>query len=186
VKLPFSRTFKKYFIEKQEKKELAIALAGWSFSAFRIGMIKTETADWEKHYLPIDLRGKVVLDVGAGEGETARFFLNHGASKVVCVEACADAAKHLVVNERNHPERITTVNDKFQISYLKIPHDFLKMDIEGYEEVLLGVKIDTPAAVEVHGLQLSDKFEAAGWRIKPMNEECEKVYGCVKYAYWRC
>ena len=186
MKLPFSRTFKNYFIEKREKKELAIALAGWSFSAFRVGMIKTETTDWEKHYLPIDLRGKIVLDVGAGEGETAMFFLNHGASKVVCVESCADATKHLLVNEGNHPGRITAINDKFQLSHLKIPHDFLKMDIEGYEEVLLGVKLETPAAVEVHGLQLSDKFEAAGWRIKPMNEECAKGYGCVKYAYWRC
>ncbi len=186
MKLPFSRTFQNYFIEKQEKKQLAIALAGWSFSAFRVGMIKTETVDWEKHYLPIDLRGKVVLDVGAGEGETAMFFLRHGASKVVCVESCVDANKHLAVNERNHPGRIVAITDKFQLSQLEIPHDFLKMDIEGYEEVLLGVKLETPAAVEVHGLQLGDKFEAAGWRIKPMNEECAKGYGCVKYAYWRC
>ena len=186
MKLPFSRTFKKYFIEKQEKKELAIALAGWSFSAFRVGMIKTETVDWEKHYLPIDFRGKVVLDVGAGEGETAMFFLKHGASKVVCVESCVDAAKYLAANAHNHPDRLTAINDKFQLCHLKIPHDFLKMDIEGYEEVLLSVKLETPAAVEVHGLQLSDKFEAVGWRIKPMNEECAKGYGCVKYAYWRC
>jgi hypothetical protein len=186
LKLPFSRTFQNYFIEMQEKKQLAIALSGWSFSNFRVGMIKTETSDWEKHYLPVDLRGKVVLDIGAGEGETAMFFLKHGASKVVCVESCPDAYTYLAVNQRNHPHRITAINSKFQISQLNIAHDFLKMDIEGYEEVLLGVKLVTPAAVEVHGLQLSDKFEAAGWRIKPMNEECEKGYGCVKYAYWRC
>jgi hypothetical protein len=186
LKLPFSRTFQNYFIEMQEKKQLAIALSGWSFSNFRVGMIKTETSDWEKHYLPVDLRGKVVLDIGAGEGETAMFFLKHGASKVVCVESCPDAYTYLAVNQRNHPHRITAINSKFQISQLNNPHDFLKMDIEGYEEVLLGVKLVTPAAVEVHGLQLSDKFEAAGWRIKPMNEECAKGYGCVKYAYWRC
>ena len=94
--------------------------------------------------------------------------------------------QYLDINKHNHPNRITAINDKFQISQLNIPHDFLKMDIEGYEEVLLGVKLKTPAAVEVHGLQLCDKFEAAGWRIKPMNEECAKGYGCVKYAYWRC
>ena len=186
VKLPFSRTFQNYFIEKQEKKRLAIALAGWRFSTFRIGMIKYEIVDWEKHYLPIDFRGKVVLDVGAGEGETAMFFLKHGASKVVCIESCADANKFLTINAHNHPNQITAINDKFQISQLKIPHDFLKMDIEGYEEALLGVKLETPAAIEVHGLQLCDKFEAAGWRIKALNEECAKGYGCTKYAYWRC
>lgn len=186
IKLPFSRTFQNFVNEKQDKKKLAIALAGWSFSGFRVGMIKTETVDWEKHYLPIDLHGKVVLDVGAGEGETAMFFLKHGASKVVCVEACADAYANLALNERNHPDRLKAIGSKFQISHLDIPHDFLKMDIEGYEEVLLGIQLKTPAAVEVHGLQLSDKFEAAGWRIKPMNEECAKGYGCVKYAYWKC
>jgi hypothetical protein len=114
------------------------------------------------------------------------FFLKHGASKVVCVESCVDAAKYLAANAHNHPDRLTAINDKFQLSHLKIPHDFLKMDIEGYEEVLLSAKLETPAAVEVHGLQLSDKFQAVGWRIKPMNEECAKGYGCVKYAYWRC
>jgi hypothetical protein len=186
VKLPFSRTFKNYFIEKQAKKELAIVLAGWSFSAFRIGMIKYEIVDWEKHYLPINFRGKVVLDVGAGEGETAMFFLKHGASKVVCIESCADAYKFLAINANNHPDQITAINDKFQLSQLKIPHDFLKMDIEGYEEALLGIKLETPAAIEVHGLQLGDKFEAAGWRVKALNEECAKGYGCTKYAYWRC
>jgi hypothetical protein len=162
VKLPFSRTFQNYFIEKHENKRLANALAGWSFSTFQFGMIKYEIVDWEKHCLPIDLRGKIVLDVGAGEGGTAMFFLKHGASKVVCIESCADANKFLAINAHNHPGQITTINDKFQLSQLKIPHDFLKMDIEGYEEALLEVKLETPAGIEVHGLQLCDKFEAAG------------------------
>lgn len=170
----------------QDQKKLAISLSGWSFSDFRAGMIKSEASDWEKHYLPIDLQGKVVMDVGAGEGETAMFFLQHGASKVVCVESCSDSYARLALNVHTHSNYLTSINGKFQLSHLNITHDFLKMDIEGYEEVLLGVKLNTPAAVEVHGLQLCDKFEAAGWRIKPMNAECAKGYSCVKYAYWRC
>ena len=179
LKAPFSRTFQNYFSELQDKKKLTISLSGWSFSGFRVGMIKDETSDWEKHYLPIDLHGKVIMDVGAGEGETAMFFLQHGASKIVCVESCSDAYARLALNEHNHSNCMTSINGKFQISHLNIEHDFLKMDIEGYEEILLGVKLKTPAVVEVHGLQLCDKFEAAGWRIEPMNS-------CVKYAYWRC
>jgi len=39
---------------------------------------------WHKHYLPI---GQTVLDVGAGCGETALFYLKHGAQRVICIEA---------------------------------------------------------------------------------------------------
>ena len=58
--------------------------------------------------------------------------------KLSVLNLASDANKHLAVNERNHPDRIVAINDKFQLSQLDIPHDFLKMDIEGYEEVLLG------------------------------------------------
>ena len=186
VKIPFSRTFQTYIKEMQHKKNVATSLSGWSFSEYRISMINRETSDWEKHYLPIDLHGKVVLDVGAGEGETAMFFLQHGASKVICIEAEPGAYGYLALNQRKHPKYITATNSKFELSQLNIPHDFLKMDIEGYEEILLDVKLKTPAATEVHGLQLCDKFKAAGWRINTTNTDCAKGYGCVRYAYWKC
>ncbi len=186
LKVPFSRTFQNYIAEMQDSKRIANSVQGWSFSKFRIDMIKSEMPDWQRHYLSIDLHGKIVLDVGAGEGETAMFFLNHGASKVVCIESCPEAYKYLSLNQKAYPDRITAIESKFELNQLRIPHDFLKMDIEGYEEVLLGVKLDTPAAIEIHGLQLCDKFEAAGWRIKAMSENCEKGYSCIKYGYWKC
>lgn len=186
LKVPFSRTFQNYIAQLQDSKKIANSIQGWSFSKFRIDMIKSEMSDWQRHYLPIDVNGKIVLDVGAGEGETAMFFLKHGASKVVCIESCANAYEYLVLNQQTHHNSIKAINSKFELNHLKIPHDFLKIDIEGYEEILLGVKIDTPAAVEVHGLQLCDKFEAAGWRIKAMSENCQKGYSCIKYGYWKC
>ncbi len=151
-----------------------------------MGMIKSEISDWQKHYLPIDLHGKIILDVGAGEGETALFFLSHGASRVVCIEPSDEAFRYLALNQKNHPNRITAIHSKFELSHLGIPHDFLKMDIEGYEEVLLGVKLETPAAIEIHGLQLCDKFAAAGWKVKSMDTDCAKGFNCVKYGYWKC
>jgi hypothetical protein len=186
LRVPFGRTFQNYINEMQDSKRIANSIQDWSFSQFRIDMIKSETADWQKHYLPIDLQGKVVLDVGAGEGETAMFFLRHGASKVICIEPCAEAYGYLLINQKSHPFRIIAINKKFDLNHLDIPHDFLKMDIEGYEEVLLGVKLNTPAAVEIHGLQLCDKFEVAGWKVRAMAENCEKGYSCVKYGYWKC
>ncbi len=50
------------------------------------------------------------------------------------------------------------------------------MDIEGYEEVLFGLELKTPAAIEVSGLQLCDKFAATGWRIYTTNREFSKGY----------
>jgi hypothetical protein len=72
VRIPFSRTIKNFIKIPLLKKELV--KESWSFSSYRLKMILNETVEWEKYYLPIDIKGKIVLDVGAGEGETARFF----------------------------------------------------------------------------------------------------------------
>jgi hypothetical protein len=55
---------------------------GWVFSDFRKTIFIGEYADWETFYLPVNVKGLTVLDVGAGEGETARFYLEHGAKKL--------------------------------------------------------------------------------------------------------
>lgn len=46
-------------------------------------MLKNELDLWHKVYLPC---GEYPIDIGAGNGETAQFFLNHGAKKVICIE----------------------------------------------------------------------------------------------------
>ena len=46
-----------------------------------------ECPHWEEWYLPSSLSGKKVLDVGARWGDTAAFFMKHGASKVIMIEA---------------------------------------------------------------------------------------------------
>ena len=165
---------------KRINKELRIQ--GWCFSHYRIEMILHETGDWTKHYLPINLKGKTILDVGAGEGETARFFLRHGATKIICIEPNKEAFSYLKLNTSKN--RLVALNKPFELSDLNIPHDLIKMDIEGYEEILLNVELDTPAVVEVHGLQLRDKFKAARWRID--DEATKKDYACTSYAYWLC
>lgn len=111
-------------------------------------MILNETVDWKRHYLPIDLTGKTVLDVGGGEGESARFFLQHGAKKVVSIEPEVIAYKYLKFNASNHSPKIQSINQPFCLEHLtEFNVDFLKMDIEGYEEALLGVKLPYPVAL---------------------------------------
>jgi hypothetical protein len=50
-------------------------------------VLERELDDWHRNYLPI---GRVVLDIGAGNGETAQFYLNHGAEHVICIEPDAN------------------------------------------------------------------------------------------------
>jgi SAM-dependent methyltransferase len=180
IYVPFNKTIREFIDNKRIDKELRIQ--GWYFSHYRVEMILRETTDWSKHYLPIDLKGKTVLDVGSGEGETARFFLQHGAAKVICIEPDKEAFSYLKLNASKN--RLIALNKTFELTDLSIPHDFLKMDIEGYEEILLTVKLNTPTVLEVHGLQLRDKFRKAGWRID--NEATKKDYACTSYAYWMC
>lgn len=67
-------------------------------------MFLSEYTKWKKWYLPPDhrkgIKGQVVLDVGAGCGETAYFFLKNGASKVISIEPDKKAFEILSENSR--------------------------------------------------------------------------------------
>jgi hypothetical protein len=92
---------------------------------------------------------------------------------------------YLKRNAASHP--IVPLNKFFEMSdLLTQSFDFLKMDIEGYEESLLQTNLSCPAVVEVHGLQLKDKFQKTGWRIKYRNPRDAQGYSCLTYAYWKC
>jgi len=52
----------------------------------------------ESLHPPDGVEGKIVLDVGAGQGETRLLFFTHGASRVVCIELIHDAASLLRKN----------------------------------------------------------------------------------------
>jgi predicted RNA methylase len=83
--------------------------------------VESELETWHRAYLPV---GRAVLDLGAGCGETALFYLKHGAEKVVCIEANPDAIKCLRANFDSDP-RVLIVESRI---------DSIKVDIEGAEE----------------------------------------------------
>lgn len=184
--IPFSRTIKQ-FLEWRKAANMIIQY-GWVFSNERLHMLIHEFADMKANYLPMDVKGLTVLDVGAGEGETALFYLAHGAEKVICVEANPSCFENLRRNCDLHRE-ISSVLAPFDLFMLDFPHDFMKMDIEGYEEMLLArdLQLPAPSVIEVHGLQLRDKFAAKGFRIGKRIMENGKYWSCsTSYAYWRC
>lgn len=90
---------------------------------------------WEKYYLPINVKDKTILDVGAGSGETSLFYLHHGAKHIIAIEADSEAFKLLKQNVPN--DKVTAINEPFKLDHLSIPHDLMKMDIEGAEQLLL-------------------------------------------------
>ena len=150
-------------------------MKGWKLSDGRRECYYGELPNWRRYYLPpFPLGGKTVLDVGAGEGESAAFFLSHGAARVVCIERDRKCMHNLYTNAKRNP--ITVVAEPFQLNHLMIPHHFAKIDIEGWEEILLQVKpCDLkPTVVEVHGQPLMARFARLGWRYltPPVTTAC--------------
>jgi hypothetical protein len=83
-------------------------------------ILKDELKQWHRVYLPKDGADGTVLDVGAGNGETAQFFLNHGAEHVICVEPYTD----LLVQNFGRDSRVTIVPKAVNL---------IKVDCEGGE-----------------------------------------------------
>lgn len=94
------------------------------------GLIVNELEWWHETYLPPQgIRG-TVIDIGAGCGETANFYLLHGAQRVICIESDPNVLQCLYLNYRRDP-RVTIIPAHVEM---------LKVDIEGAEE---GMVVDT-------------------------------------------
>jgi hypothetical protein len=179
--IPLSRTFKTYLKERQFNQHLE--KNKWTFSPFRKSMLLNEIPDWEQYYLPINIKNLTILDVGAGEGESAHFFLEHGAKQVICVELNSFCFPNLIQNSKNH--NIVPILKPYSNKLLTSLHfDFIKMDIEGYEAQILKTHLPTPAVIEVHGLPLIEKFKRKGYIQQPINSEMETVHH-TQYFYWK-
>jgi SAM-dependent methyltransferase len=181
IRFPFSKTVQRYLDERVFRR----SLEGWFFTPYRESFLRDVT-EYKKFYLPIDIRGKTVLDVGAGEGESAKFFLDNGVKRIIAVEPDRGAFKILQANSLRHPN-IIAVNQFFNVGMLwQFKADFVKVDIEGFEECLLDVKPPIPCVVEVHGVPLRERFKAAGWRLELPDNACLRGFSCFGYAYWGC
>ncbi len=138
---------------------------GLNLDAYTASILLGEMDLFEKYYLPpFSLKDKTVLDLGAGCGETAWFFLKHGAGKVVCIEPLASRVNLIEENKRKLNLNIEVVPGIFRLAHLDIPHDFLKCDIEGYEmELYPYTEKLGPTVLEVHTGWIKEKFEKAGF-----------------------
>lgn len=149
-----------------------------------------EWREWEKYYLPsFSLGGKTVLDVGAGCGETALLFFWFGAKKVIAIEPDSKAVEYLRENTAINKWNVEIIPERFSLKHLKLDFDFVKIDVEGDEEMLLSLqKLDKPCVVEVHGDKLLKRFTEKDWvKIHTMgNENYLMTNKKVRtHYYWR-
>jgi len=119
-----------------------------------------ENLAWERLYLPkFSLKGKTVLDIGAGAGETAWFYFEHGAAKVIAIEPDRRLFELLRENaNRNHWD-VELLNIPFVVECLGKKHDFMKMDCEGCESQLLEASSIKPCVIEVHSDLLASRLQ---------------------------
>jgi hypothetical protein len=131
-----------------------------------------EWRSWKNWYLPPwSLKGKTVLDVGAGCGETALFYYIHGANKVIAVEPQSSLVPLLRRNMDLNKWNMKVVEGLFDLSMLEWNFDFMKMDGEGCETQLLTVNSLPPCAIEVHDKIVVDGLrERFGMSVLPQKE----------------
>lgn len=111
-----------------------------------------ESLSWKHLYLPKSgVEGKIVLAVGVGCGETAAFFFENGAKKVIGVEIMKGCAQNAKENARRNGWDLDVFGEPFNLRHLTIPHDFLQLDIDGSERLLLEYNGKLgPCRIELH------------------------------------
>ena len=116
---------------------------------YHADLVRKELEMWHVQYLPC---GRRVLDIGAGCGETALFYLKHGAEEVVCIEG---DSKALAMLQRNFG------NDR-RVRIIPFMIEHIKIDIDGAEE---GMLVETHFPHEFRHLWRDGDSETRLWRL---------------------
>jgi hypothetical protein len=114
---------------------------------------------WCKYYGLLNPKDRTVLDVGAGCGETAYFFIAKGATKVICLEPDHKACEILRRNVQTNNWPVEVIEEKFGPKHLNLKYDVAKIDCEGGERFMLDYfEPLKPMVIEVHGTELMKSF----------------------------
>lgn len=158
-----------YFVVKKGDDILCLTAYYWN-------MMIVEDELWHKCYLPsFSLKGKTVLDVGSGCGETVRLFHKAGASRIVAIEPNEEACALLQKNSVLNGWKTEVVNDAFRLEhYYRYNYDYMKMDGEGCEAMLLQLDKLIPCIVEAHSTQIAEKLEKR-FKMKKVHQHTDST-----------
>lgn len=164
---------------------------GWRFHHDYGIMYLLDKKYWNYYLPPTGIRNKVIVDGGGGCGETAKFFIEHGASKVIVMESNPLCEPYLKYNSKLHPELEYHIG---KFDFLKIytkNYDLLKLDIEGYEIELLPwlnhlESLNKDIILESHCNYITDKFLERGFKlVKDFNRNKDIYGGVVRLCRWK-
>jgi len=128
-----------------------------------------EDLELETHWGWLDVRGKVVLDVGADYGSTADFFLSRGAARVIAVEGDPRSFRRLEALSRERSglvavqKRVASATDWRALLTSHTAH-VVKVDCEGGEGFLLDLDDDLFSKPEAWAVELHTREQAERWR----------------------
>jgi len=120
-------------------------------------------------YSLLPVRGKVVLDIGAYDGDTAELFLRLGAKRVICIEPNFNRYMKIVRNLCYRGKPVIADDKQFDETDLKDYNwDCMKMDCEGYEALLYErgwhkYIQDRPVVLEAHNWHVKEELEKIGF-----------------------
>jgi hypothetical protein len=157
-----------------------LEFAGWRFE-FGYGLLYLRERRFWGYYIPFSgVRGKNILDVGGGCGETAKFFFDNGASNVHVIENNPICADYLRYNS-NIFSNLTYQVKNFEICDITEKYDLVKLDIEGYEMILLPYLdcLNVDIIIESHDNYITDMFIEKGFKILTNYKTNKNIYGGV-------
>ena len=158
-----------------------LEIDGWKFNMSYGLIYLRERKGWGLYLPPNGVKNKLILDIGGGCGETAKFFLEEGALRVDIIEMNKECEKFLEYNSLYH--NIGYRIKKFDLSDIaKDKYDLIKIDIEGYESELIPYLdlINIDIVLETHSQYITDKFMENGFNYcRPMDERDKEIYGGV-------
>lgn len=88
---------------------------------------------WHLYYLPDIPTGKNIVDMGAGSGETAQMYFNHGVGRVIMFESDPDSIEMI---RKNFPD-LFEVPSSAKAVLIPLRIDHVKVDIEGAERNMI-------------------------------------------------